>query len=91
MNTLFLPLYVALSGLNTDLGLLDSGIAWVYILGLIFISFSGNIAGGAFAARLNKFEWRESIAIGVLMSCNGVMGLLVLVRDVSTRKASDCR
>ncbi|KAK7703688.1 hypothetical protein SLS64_009001 [Diaporthe eres] len=78
ISVLFLPLYFALSGLSTDLGLLDNGITWAYVIGVIAIAFSGKIVGGTLAARLNKLEWRESWTIGVLMSCKGLVELIVL-------------
>lgn len=79
ISVLFLPLYFALSGLSTDLGLLDDGITWAYVIGVIAIAFSGKIVGGTLAAKLNKLEWRESWTIGVLMSCKGLVELIVLV------------
>lgn len=79
ISVLFLPLYFALSGLSTDLGLLDDGITWAYVVGVIAIAFSGKIVGGTLAARLNRLEWRESCTIGVLMSCKGLVELIVLV------------
>ena len=77
--TLFLPLYFALSGLNTNLGLLDSGLVWGYVIGVIAIAFAGKIIGGAVASRLNGLVWRESFTIGCLMSCKGLVELIVLV------------
>lgn len=79
ISVLFLPLYFALSGLSTNLGLLDDGITWAYVFGVIAIAFSGKIIGGTLAARLNRLEWRESFTIGCLMSCKGLVELIVLV------------
>ncbi|KAK0461621.1 Sodium/hydrogen exchanger family-domain-containing protein [Desarmillaria tabescens] len=62
---LFLPLYFALSGLRTNLGLLDNGITWGYTI-LICPAFA------------NGFNWREAGAIGSLMSCKGLVELIVL-------------
>ncbi|TVY38837.1 K(+)/H(+) antiporter [Lachnellula subtilissima] len=78
VSVLFLPLYFALSGLSTNLGLLDNGITWAYVIGVIAIAFSAKIIGGTLAARANKLVWRESFAIGVLMSCKGLVELIVL-------------
>ncbi|ROV91064.1 hypothetical protein VMCG_09584 [Cytospora schulzeri] len=78
ISVLFLPLYFALSGLSTDLGLLNNGITWAYVVGVIAVAFSGKIIGGTLAARLNSMEWRESFTIGVLMSCKGLVELIVL-------------
>ena len=79
VSVLFLPLYFALSGLNTNIGLLDGGIVWAYVFGVIAIAFFGKIAGGTLAARANGLVWRESFTIGVLMSCKGLVELIVLV------------
>ncbi|CAP99541.1 Pc22g22530 [Penicillium rubens Wisconsin 54-1255] len=75
---IFLPLYFTLSGLSTNLGLLDSGIVWGYVIGVIAIAFIAKVAGGAVASRLCGLLWRESFSIGVLMSCKGLVELIVL-------------
>lgn len=79
VSVLFLPLYFALSGLGTNLGLLNDGITWGYVIGVIAIAFAGKIIGGTLAARANKLVWRESLTIGCLMSCKGLVELIVLV------------
>jgi Kef-type K+ transport system membrane component KefB len=79
VGVLFLPLYFALSGLNTNIGLLDSGATWGYLIAVIAVAFAGKIIGGTLAARFNKLVWRESLTIGVLMSCKGLVELIVLV------------
>ncbi|KAJ5502586.1 Cation/H+ exchanger [Penicillium fimorum] len=75
---IFLPLYFTLSGLSTNLGLLDSGIVWGYVFGVIAIAFIAKVTGGAVASRLCGLLWRESFSIGVLMSCKGLVELIVL-------------
>ncbi|OCL00713.1 K(+)/H(+) antiporter-like protein 1 [Cenococcum geophilum 1.58] len=78
ISTLFLPLYFALSGLDTNLGLLDSGIVWGYVIGVIAVAFSGKFLGAILAARVNGLVWRECFTIGSLMSCKGLVELIVL-------------
>lgn len=78
ISVLFLPLYFALSGLSTNLGLLNDGITWGYVIGVITCAFAGKIIGGTLAARANKLLWRESFTIGSLMSCKGLVELIVL-------------
>ncbi|CZT00115.1 probable K(+)/H(+) antiporter 1 [Rhynchosporium agropyri] len=78
VSVLFLPLYFALSGLGTNLGLLNDGVTWGYVIGVIVIAFAGKIIGGTLAARANKLVWRESLTIGCLMSCKGLVELIVL-------------
>ncbi|KAJ5047328.1 uncharacterized protein L3040_003155 [Drepanopeziza brunnea f. sp. 'multigermtubi'] len=78
ISVLFLPLYFALSGLGTNLGLLDDAQTWGYVIGVIAIAFAAKIIGGTLAARANKLMWRESLTIGCLMSCKGLVELIVL-------------
>ncbi|TDZ22794.1 K(+)/H(+) antiporter 1 [Colletotrichum orbiculare MAFF 240422] len=78
IGALFLPLYFTLSGLNTNLGLLDSGITWGYVFAVTFTAFFTKIIGATIAARLNGLVWRESFSIGALMSCKGLVELIVL-------------
>jgi len=79
VTVLFLPLYFALSGLNTNIGLLNDGITWAYVVAVCGVAFAGKIIGGTLAARANKLVWRESFTIGCLMSCKGLVELIVLV------------
>lgn len=78
MGALFLPLYFTLSGLSTNLGLLDNGITWGYLIAVTVVAFSSKMIGCALAARLNGLVWRESFSIGSLMSCKGLVELIVL-------------
>ncbi|KAM0424946.1 hypothetical protein ACHAPT_009747 [Fusarium lateritium] len=78
VGSLLLPLYFALSGLNTNLGLLNDGKTWGYVIAVILCAFFGKIFGGSVAARLSHCLWRESFTIGVLMSCKGLVELIVL-------------
>ncbi|KAH6956336.1 Sodium/hydrogen exchanger family-domain-containing protein [Fusarium avenaceum] len=78
VGSILLPLYFALSGLNTNLGLLDDGTTWGYVVAIIACAFFGKIIAGTLAARLTKCLWRESLTIGALMSCKGLVELIVL-------------
>ncbi|KAF5377901.1 hypothetical protein D9615_006762 [Tricholomella constricta] len=76
---IFLPLYFTLSGLSTNLGLLDDGVTWGYTVAIIFTAFVGKFGGCALAAKYAAgFNWREAGAIGSLMSCKGLVELIVL-------------
>ncbi|KAK0552391.1 K(+)/H(+) antiporter [Tilletia horrida] len=79
VSVLLLPLYFALSGLKTNLGALDDGIIWGYTIGIIAIAFISKFVGCAAAARWAcNFSVRESTAVGTLMSCKGLVELIVL-------------
>ncbi|KIJ36673.1 hypothetical protein M422DRAFT_179123 [Sphaerobolus stellatus SS14] len=78
VSIVFLPLYFTLSGLSTDLGLLNTGLIWAYVVGIVGLAYVGKFGGCIIAARLSGFQWRESATIGTLMSCKGLVELIVL-------------
>ncbi|KAK8844163.1 hypothetical protein IAR55_006957 [Kwoniella newhampshirensis] len=78
VTMLFLPIYFVLSGLQTNLGLLDTGMIWGYTILLIVVAFLGKFIGCAGAAMAMRYPLRESAAIGMLMSCKGLVELIVL-------------
>ncbi|QRV92391.1 Sodium/hydrogen exchanger family [Ceratobasidium sp. AG-Ba] len=78
VSIIFLPLYFTLSGLSTNLGLLDNGITWGYTILICVTAYIGKFFGGAVAAKLVGFNLRESATIGTLMSCKGLVELIVL-------------
>lgn len=69
VSLLFLPLYFTLSGLKTDLGLLNNGITWGYTCLIATVAFLGKFIGASATSRLLGFSVREAGAIGILMSC----------------------
>lgn len=78
VHIIMIPIYFALAGLNVNLGLLNSGTDWGYIIGIICLAMVGKISGGFIAAKFNRLFWRESLAVGVLMSCKGIVEIVVL-------------
>lgn len=78
VSVLFLPLYFASSGLKTNIGLLNDGKVWGYTIAIIVCATVSKIVGAMLAARINGFFWRESMTIGTLMSCKGLVELIVL-------------
>lgn len=78
VNILLIPIYFGMAGLDVDLGLLNKGIDWGWAVGLIGIAMIGKIFGGFVAAKLNGLYWRESLTVGILMSCKGIVEIVVL-------------
>ncbi|TBU30002.1 Sodium/hydrogen exchanger family-domain-containing protein [Dichomitus squalens] len=78
VSIIFLPLYFTLSGLSTDLGLLNNGITWAYTIAICALAYFGKFTGCTLAARFSGFTWREAGTIGSLMSCKGLVELIVL-------------
>lgn len=75
---LFLPLFFALSGLRTQIGLLDSVDHVLLTLAIIAVACAGKIGGCTLAARLTGHTWRESTVLGILLNTRGLMELVVL-------------
>eukprot|EP01125_Pyxidicula_operculata_P014303 TRINITY_DN4761_c0_g1_i1.p1 TRINITY_DN4761_c0_g1~~TRINITY_DN4761_c0_g1_i1.p1 ORF type:complete len:832 (-),score=69.70 TRINITY_DN4761_c0_g1_i1:20-2515(-) len=75
---LLLPLFFTFSGLKTDLSLLDSGIAWGGVFLAIGGAMIGKILGCSITSRLFGISWRDSFAIGILMTTKGLIEIIVL-------------
>ncbi|KAG8755299.1 K(+)/H(+) antiporter, partial [Ceratobasidium sp. 423] len=78
VSIIFLPLYFALSGMSTDLGLLNNSTTWGYTVLICVTAYVGKFSGGTLAAKFAGFTTRESATIGTLMSCKGLVELIVL-------------
>ncbi|MFE0251640.1 cation:proton antiporter [Streptomyces sp. NPDC059010] len=76
---LLVPLFFAVSGLRTEIGLLGADpVAWLWC-GLVLVAgVLGKFAGSAAAARAVGTGWRRSGQIGALMNCRGMTELIVL-------------
>ncbi|CAI4043637.1 hypothetical protein SKDZ_10G1200 [Saccharomyces kudriavzevii ZP591] len=77
-NIVFIPIYFAVAGLNVDLTLLNQGRDWGYVFATIGIAISTKIISGTLTAKLSGLFWREAAAAGVLMSCKGIVEIVVL-------------
>lgn len=78
VHIVLIPIYFALAGFNVNFGELNKGIDWAYIIGIIIIAVVGKVFGGFVSSKLNGLLWRESLTVGVLMSCKGIVEIVVL-------------
>ncbi|KAI0689225.1 cation/H+ exchanger [Cytidiella melzeri] len=78
VSLIFIPLYFAYTGLRTNLGLLNNGITWGYTILICVIAFFSKFIACGLTAKAFGFNWRESGAVGALMSCKGLVELIVL-------------
>lgn len=78
VTTFLLPLFFVYSGLNTQIGLLNSPTLWAVTLGILLVSIAGKGVACTGAARLKKVPWRESVALGSLMNARGLIELILL-------------
>lgn len=79
IDLVFLPAFFALSGINTNIGSLSDSIDWCYAILVIATALAGKIIGAMLCARACSISWRESLTIGILMSCKGIVELIALV------------
>lgn len=75
---LLLPIFFVISGLRTEIGLLNSPYLWKITGIVILIAVAGKFAGSALSLRFIGKNWRESLIIGALMNTRGLMQLIVL-------------
>lgn len=73
-----LPLFFAVTGLRTNVGLLDGTRMWLLCALVLAVAIVGKLGGATLSARFVGFSWRESTAIGVLMNTRGLMEMVVL-------------
>jgi Kef-type K+ transport system membrane component KefB len=72
-----MPVFFALAGLSTTSdAFVGAGLGG---LGLILaVSIAGKLAGGVIGARVCRYSWRDSFAVGSLMNARGLMELIVM-------------
>ncbi len=77
-GALLVPVFFAYSGLNTQVGLLNSAAIWRLAGVVILLAIAGKGVACALAARATGEPWRESWTIGTLMNARGLMELIIL-------------
>jgi len=75
---LFLPIFFVMSGLRTEVGLLNTWYLWKITAWVILIAVAGKFAGSALSLKFVGQTWRNSLIIGTLMNTRGLMQLVVL-------------
>lgn len=77
-SIMFLPIFFALTGLRTQMGLLNDTSLWATCGLIILLAIAGKFGGSALAARMTRETTHESLAIGALMNTRGLMELIIL-------------
>jgi Kef-type K+ transport system membrane component KefB len=75
---LLLPVFFAVTGLRTQIGLVSGGAAWLTVGLLIAVASLGKFGGAYTAARLTGLPRADAGALGVMMNTRGLMELIVL-------------
>jgi Kef-type K+ transport system membrane component KefB len=75
---LLLPLFFTYSGLNTKIGLLNTGFLWMMCGAVLAVAILGKGVACWLAARATGLPNREALGIGVLMNARGLMELIII-------------
>ncbi len=75
---LLLPLFFTYSGLNTRIGLLNTGFLWLMCGAVLVAAVLGKGVGCWLAARATGMPNREALGIGTLMNARGLMELIII-------------
>ncbi|MGI9584049.1 MAG: cation:proton antiporter [Acidimicrobiia bacterium] len=73
----FAPIFFAFSGLQIDIGLLRSGSAIGWAIGLIILAIVAKMFGTLVGARIASIKRREALAMGAGLAALGAMGIVV--------------
>lgn len=77
-TSFLLPIFFVFSGLNTQIGLVNTPALWGITLLIIAIAILGKGIACMLAAKIAGENWRESATIGALMNARGLMELIIL-------------
>jgi len=75
---LLLPLFFTYSGLNTKIGLLNTGFLWMMCGAVLVAAVLGKGVACWLAARATGISNREALGIGTLMNARGLMELIII-------------
>ncbi len=77
-NALLVPIFFVFSGLNTQIGLLNTPQLWALTFLIIGIAILGKGLACTLAAKWSGESWRDSMTVGALMNTRGMMELIIL-------------
>jgi Kef-type K+ transport system membrane component KefB len=78
LTVIFLPIFFTYTGLQTDIGALQSNTQWLMFGAVLACAIAGKLAGCGLAAYATGFHLREALCIGTLMNTRGLMELIVI-------------
>lgn len=87
-SMLFLPLFFVYSGLNTQIGLINTPFLWFICALILGIACLGKMGGGAVSLRCLGGSWNESLTLGVLLNTKGLVEIVILNIGLSLKVLS---
>jgi Kef-type K+ transport system membrane component KefB len=73
-----MPMFFAVTGVRTQVGLLNSPTEIAACLMILLVAIAGKLGGVATTSRALGMGWREALTLGTLMNTRGLMELIVL-------------
>jgi Kef-type K+ transport system membrane component KefB len=77
-TSLFLPVFFVYSGLNTEIGLVNTPGLWLLTGAIVLAAIGGKGIACMLAARASGESWRSAAVVGTLMNARGLMELIIL-------------
>ena len=78
VTVFFLPIFLTLTGLRTDISSVSGNTALIVGPIVILVGCVGKLGACSVAAKLNGLTWREAFSVGTMMNTRGLMELIVL-------------
>ena len=78
VTILLLPAFFAVTGMRTQIGLVDNSSDWLICAAIVAVATVGKFGGTFVAAKLTGLDWWTSASLGTLMNTRGLMELIVL-------------
>jgi Kef-type K+ transport system membrane component KefB len=75
---LFLPVFFALSGLRTSIGLINNSEMLYIFISVLAVAIFSKVLPTSFTARASGLNWKDSFSLGVLMNTRGLIELIIL-------------
>ncbi len=75
---LLLPIFFIISGLKTEISLLNNLYLWEVTIVIIVLAIAGKFIGSSLSAKLLNINWKDSLTIGTLMNTRGLIELVAL-------------
>jgi Kef-type K+ transport system membrane component KefB len=75
---LLIPLFFAITGLQTRLDLISSPPMILYCALVFLVAVAGKFGGSMIAARVMGTPWRDAASIGILLNTRGLIELVIL-------------
>lgn len=78
VSAFFLPVFFTYTGLNTEIGSLQTVSHWLLALLVIAAAIVGKFVGCSVVAHWNGYGWKEASLIGAMMNTRALMALIVI-------------